>query len=67
MISIKQNENFSNWYQVFSFGKLIDELNKKSKALRLAEGIARNQNFNYINVQGVAVRVEKPVFQKWNK
>ena len=64
MISIKQNENFSNWYQVFSFGKLIDELNKKSKALRLAEGIARNQNFNYINVQGVAVRVEKPVFQK---
>jgi hypothetical protein len=62
MISIKRNSNFSNWYQVFSFGKFIDELNARSQALELANHIAKQKKVNYINVEGEIVEVKKPVF-----
>ena len=58
MISIKQNAKFTNWYQVFSFGRLIDELNQKSKAIYFAEGLAKQEKQNYINIQGKAVQVK---------
>ena len=57
MISIKRNENFSNWYQVFSFGKLIDELNKKAKAVNFAKKLAKQSNQVYINIEGEAKKI----------
>lgn len=57
MISIKRNENFSNWYQVFSFGKLIDELNKKAKAVNFAKKLAKQSNQVYINIEGEATKI----------
>jgi hypothetical protein len=57
MISIKRNENFSNWYQVFSFGKLIDEINKKAKAVNFAKKLAKQSNQVYINIEGEATKI----------
>ena len=57
MISIKQNANFTNWYQVFSFGRLIDEISKKAKAIALAKDLAKQEKQNYINIEGKATSI----------
>lgn len=54
MISVRRNKNFTNWIQVFSFGKFIDELNSVAKAIELAESLAKKRNLNYINIEGKA-------------
>jgi len=57
MISIKKNQNFSNWFQVFAFGKMIDEFSRRSKAVRHAEKLAIQSNQKYINVEGLAQKI----------
>lgn len=52
MIKVQQNPNFSNWFQVFAFGKMIDEFNKQRKALRYAKQLAAQSNQSHINVEG---------------
>lgn len=59
MIAIRKNPNFSNWLQVFSFGKLVDEFTRKADAVDLAESLARNHREKYISLQGQAVKVKK--------
>jgi hypothetical protein len=54
MISVRRNKNFTNWIQVFSFGKFIDELSSVAKAMELAESLAKKRNLHYINVEGEA-------------
>lgn len=54
MISVRRNKNFTNWIQVFSFGKFIDELTSEAKAIELAESLAKKRNLNYINIEGEA-------------
>jgi hypothetical protein len=58
MISIKKNQNFSNWFQVFAFGKMIDEFSRRSKAVRRAEELAIQANQKYINVEGLAQKIK---------
>jgi hypothetical protein len=58
MIAIRNNPNFRNWLQVFSFGKLVDEFTKESDALALASQIAKNTDQPYISVKGEAVKVK---------
>jgi len=52
MISIRKNPNFSNWIQVFAFGKLRDEFTQQSKAIRYAKELAKTSNQNHINIEG---------------
>jgi hypothetical protein len=52
MITITKHKNFSNWFQVFSFGKMIDEFTRRADALELAQSIARNKELDQINVLG---------------
>ena len=58
MITIKQHKNFSNWFQVFSFGKMIDEFTKRADAVDLAVSIAKNNEKTHINVLGRAMEVK---------
>jgi hypothetical protein len=41
MISIKKNESFPAWLQVFAFGQFVDEVQGRAKALRLATRLAK--------------------------
>ena len=52
MIKIQKNPNFSNWFQVFAFGQLLDEFNKQRKALRYAKQLAMQSNQSHINIEG---------------
>ena len=56
MIAIKKNPNFSNWFQVFAFGKMIDELSNIAKAVSLANSLAKNHEQSHIVIDGEAVR-----------
>ena len=58
MISVRRNKNFTNWWQVFSFGKLIDELNRESEALKLANSLAESRKQSYINLNGKAIKIK---------
>tara|TARA_Y100000361_G_scaffold125574_1_gene119184 strand:- start:547 stop:720 length:174 start_codon:yes stop_codon:yes gene_type:complete len=52
MITIKQNPNFGKFFQVFAFGKFVDELDRKGKAVRLATRIAKSHKLTMINIEG---------------
>ena len=58
MITIKKNPNFSNWFQIFAFGKMIDELSNIAKAIDLANSLAKNHEQSHIVVNGEAVRAK---------
>ena len=48
MISVRKNPNFKCWFQIFSFGKMIDEVRRESQAIRIAEQEAKQQKVNLI-------------------
>ena len=59
MISIRKNPNMARWFQVFSFGRLVDEFDKKSRAIRLAESLAKEVDQEAINVEGLLFKVRE--------
>ncbi len=52
MISVKQNPNFTKFFQVFSFGKFVDEVEGQAKALRLAKDEAKSHRIKQVNFLG---------------
>ena len=52
MISVRQNPNFTKFFQVFSFGKFVDEVEGQAKALRLAKDEAKSRRIKQINFLG---------------
>ena len=58
MISIKTHRNFSNWFQVYSFGKMVDEFVQRAQAVDFARSIAMNKQVDQINILGKAVKVK---------
>ena len=48
MITIKKNPSFAGWFQVISFGRLVDEVSGRAKALRIAKQEARDKKEKHI-------------------
>ncbi len=40
MIKIEQNQNFTKFFNVFAFGKLVDQVSTHAKALKVANELA---------------------------
>jgi hypothetical protein len=57
MITIKQNPNFTKFFQVFAFGQYIDEVERRSKAVRIATKLAKENKQDFINVDGEMQKV----------
>tara|TARA_Y100000310_G_C20071073_1_gene529419 strand:- start:44 stop:220 length:177 start_codon:yes stop_codon:yes gene_type:complete len=57
MIATKKNLNFPAWIQIFAFGKCVEEVEGRAKALRLAKQIARDNKLNSVLHLGEIVRV----------
>ena len=57
MIAIRKNPNFSNWFQVFAFGKMVDEFSRRAKAVSFANDIAKSSEQTHIVVEGKALEV----------
>lgn len=58
MITIRKNPNFQEWFQVFAFGKFIDELRSKAQAMDLANSIAKNNRKDFYHVEDQRVKVK---------
>ena len=52
MISVRQNPNFTKFFQVISFGRLVDEVSGQAKALRIAKDEAKSHNLKKVNFLG---------------
>jgi|TARA_A200000159_G_scaffold20021_1_gene16594 hypothetical protein len=59
MISVRKNPNFKEWFQVFAFGKMIDEVRRESEAMRLARQVGRRASQDYVYFVDRAVKIEK--------
>lgn len=57
MITIKQNPNFTKFFQVFAFGQYIDEVERRSRAVRIATKLAKQRGIDSINVEGLVQKV----------
>ena len=58
MISIKKNNNFPKWIQVFSFGKFVEEVQSHAKARRIATELAKEQGEDLICDHGKAIKIK---------
>lgn len=59
MISVRKNPNFKEWFQVFAFGKMVDEVRRESEALQLAKRAGRRVNQDYIYFVDRPIKLEK--------
>jgi hypothetical protein len=60
MITVRKNPNFTKWYQVISFGDLVDEVSSRAEALSIASREAKLNKKAHINFLGKMVdRIKK--------
>ena len=58
MIKIVQNESFPKWMQIFAFGNLVEEIESKNKALRIAKKLAKENEINFLYFLGDVVSLD---------
>jgi hypothetical protein len=58
MITIRKNPSFPQFFQVFAFGRLVDEVQGRAKALRIAKKEAKSNNLPRVNFLGKVVDTE---------
>jgi len=60
MITVRKKSNFTKWYQVISFGTLVDEVSSRAEALKIASREAKTNKKSHINFLGKMVdRIKK--------
>ena len=52
MIQIRKNPNFPQWFQVISFGRLVDEFSSRANAVRVATQEAKAEKQKHIMCLG---------------
>lgn len=61
MISIRKNPNFVQFFQVFAYGKFVDELYTQAEALKVAEDEAKLYKIKQINFLGNILDIKKKI------
>ena len=51
MIRIQKHPNFSNWFNIFSFGKLVEQVNCEIKALQIAKQCSHSTKTPVLDLQ----------------
>ena len=64
MINVIKNLNFPQWFQVvltdsFGFADVIDEVQGRAKAMRIAKKLARKEKVKHVNVDGFILPTEE--------
>lgn len=58
MIKVKRNPNFKEWFQIFNFDKLIDEVRRESQALEIAKKATYEKGSHHLDFMGKIVKVK---------
>ena len=61
MISVRKNPNFAKFFQIFSFGKFVDEVEGQAKALRLAKDEAKFHKIKQVNFLGNILDIKSKI------
>lgn len=48
MIKVVKNESFPRWVQIFAFNNLVEEVDSKKKALRIAKKLAEDHGIKCV-------------------
>lgn len=64
MIKIEKNSNFPKFFNVFAFGKFVDQVQGQARAVRVAKKLAKENEQDLIINQG---KVEEIAWQKQKK
>ena len=64
MIKIIRNANLPQWFQViftdsFGFADLVEEVQSKAKAMRIAKKLAKKEKVDHVNVEGFIMPTEE--------
>jgi hypothetical protein len=59
MITITQNPNLNDWFQILTEGRLFDEIRGKAKAMRVAKALAEKERVRHLNVDGEILEIKK--------
>lgn len=64
MIAVIKNINLPQWFQVtftdaFGFFDIVDEVQGKAKAMRIAKKLARKEKVKHVNVDGFIMPTEE--------
>ena len=64
MIKIAKNANFPQWFQViltdsFGFSDMIEEVQGKAKAIRIAKKLAQKEKIRNVNVDGFIIETKE--------
>ena len=58
MIKVKRNPNFKEWFQIFNFDKLIDEVRRESFAYDIASKESKKKGSQHLDFMGKIVKVK---------
>jgi hypothetical protein len=64
MIKVTRNVNLPQWFQViftdaFGFFDVVDEVQGKAKAMRIAKKLAKKEKVDHVNVDGFIMPTEE--------
>jgi len=59
MITIRKNPSFTSWFQIISFGRIVDEVEGRAKALRIAKREAKDNQQTHIIFLGKALDINE--------
>ena len=64
MIKVIKNANLPQWFQViitdsFGFADVIDEVQGKAKAMRIAKKLARKEKVSHVDVEGFIISTKE--------
>lgn len=59
MVEIRSNLSFAGWFEVILNGQVIEEVQGRNKALRLAKEVARKNKIDFIAIEGKIIQVDQ--------
>lgn len=58
MIKVKKNPNFKEWFQIFNFDKLIDEVRREAFAFDIAKKETKKKGSHHMEFMGEVVKIK---------
>lgn len=59
MVEIRSNSSFSGWFEVIFNGQVIEEVQGRRKALRIAKEVAKENNVQHILSDGKVIDLQE--------
>ena len=59
MVEIRTNLSIKGWFEVIFNGQVVEEVQGRNKALRIAREVAKKNNVQHIVLEGKVIELEE--------